>query len=121
MTSVEYKIPVSVLVLIHTPDAKILLLERADRPGFWQSVTGSQDHIDEPLSQTAHREVGEETGINCSDYALLDWQQHHAYKQDPLGGGHDRRAAGQDHNRHCHRELPLPRAVSGRDHGRVGI
>jgi dATP pyrophosphohydrolase len=39
----NYKIPVSVLVLVHTTDLQVLLLERADRPGFWQSVTGSQD------------------------------------------------------------------------------
>jgi dATP pyrophosphohydrolase len=106
MTSVEYKIPVSVLVLIHTPDAKILLLERADRPGFWQSVTGSQDHIDEPLSQTAHREVGEETGIDCSDYALLDWQQHHAYEIFPHW--RSRYAPGVTHNTEHVFSLQLP-------------
>jgi len=37
------KKPVSVLVLIHTPDLGVLLLERAAHPGFWQSVTGSQE------------------------------------------------------------------------------
>ena len=44
------KIPESVLVVIHTPDLRVLLLERADHPGFWQSVTGSKDSADEPLS-----------------------------------------------------------------------
>jgi len=39
----NYKQPVSVLVLVHTIDLQVLLLERADRPGFWQSVTGSLD------------------------------------------------------------------------------
>lgn len=59
----SYKIPVSVLVVIHTATLEVLLLERADKPGFWQSVTGSKDTIDEALQMTAIREVGEETGI----------------------------------------------------------
>ena len=56
------KIPESVLVVIHTPEMDVLVIERSDRPGFWQSVTGSKDHIDEPLALTAAREVAEETG-----------------------------------------------------------
>jgi len=39
------------------------LIERADRVGFWQSVTGSLDRSDEDLAQAATREVFEETGI----------------------------------------------------------
>ena len=58
-----HKIPESVLVVIHTSDMEVLLLERADRPGFWQSVTGSLDAPDEPLMTTAARELFEETGI----------------------------------------------------------
>ena len=61
------KIPVSVLVVIHTPDGQILLLERADRPGFWQSVTGSLDAPDEPLALAAAREVFEETGLRVGE------------------------------------------------------
>ena len=61
------KIPVSVLVVIHTPDGQILLLERADRPGFWQSVTGSLDAPDEPLALAAAREVFEETGLRVDE------------------------------------------------------
>lgn len=68
-----YKIPVSVLVLIHTLDLDVLLLERADRPGYWQSVTGSQDP-GETLQQTARREVREETGLEPDHYLLADWQ-----------------------------------------------
>ncbi|MFZ5555780.1 MAG: dihydroneopterin triphosphate diphosphatase [Pseudomonadota bacterium] len=68
-----YKIPVSVLVLVHTPDLDVLLLERADRPGYWQSVTGSQDP-GETLQQTARREVREETGLEPDHYLLADWQ-----------------------------------------------
>ena len=62
-----YKIPISVLVVIHTPELNVLLLERADRPGFWQSVTGSQD-AGETLPQTAQREIGEETGLDAGRY-----------------------------------------------------
>jgi dATP pyrophosphohydrolase len=58
-----YKIPESVLVVIHTPEREVLLMERADRPGFWQSVTGSKDRPDEELFEVAVREVAEETGI----------------------------------------------------------
>lgn len=67
------KIPESVLVVIHTADLRVLLLERADHPGFWQSVTGSRDAVDEPLAQTCRREVLEETGIDAASHHLLDW------------------------------------------------
>ncbi len=67
------KRPVSVLVVIHTPDLQVLLLERALHAGFWQSVTGSQEG-DESLVETAAREVGEETGIVVSPDAIKDWQ-----------------------------------------------
>lgn len=59
----EYKIPESVLVVIYSDGLEVLLLERADRPGFWQSVTGSKDTVDESPRQVAMREVREETGI----------------------------------------------------------
>lgn len=74
-----YKIPVSVLVVIHTADLQVLLLERADHPGYWQSVTGSQDP-GETLIQTAAREVFEETGLQAADYALTDWQTENRYE-----------------------------------------
>lgn len=67
-----YKIPVSVLVVIHTADGQVLLMERADAPGLWQSVTGSQD-AGETLMQTAIREVREETGLDAGQFALTDW------------------------------------------------
>jgi hypothetical protein len=69
----RYKRPVSVLVLIHTPGLKVLLLERAAHPGYWQSVTGSQE-AGERLPETAIREVAEETGIAASVDELHDWQ-----------------------------------------------
>jgi dATP pyrophosphohydrolase len=73
-----FKIPRSVLVVIHTPALDVLLIERADRPGLWQSVTGSLDAEDEPLDVTARREVAEETGI--TDGHLQDWQQTNVYE-----------------------------------------
>ncbi len=74
----EYKLPVSVLVVIHTPDLDILLLERADHPGWWQSVTGSQQP-GETLHETAAREVMEETGLDAGAYTLEDWGYSNVY------------------------------------------
>lgn len=74
-----YKIPVSVLVVIHTADLQVLLLERADHPGYWQSVTGSQDP-GETLLDTATREIAEETGLNAGDYQLTDWRVKNRYE-----------------------------------------
>jgi dATP pyrophosphohydrolase len=68
-----HKRPVSVLVVIHTPELQILLLERAANAGYWQSVTGSQED-DESLIATAAREVAEETGITASHGDLRDWR-----------------------------------------------
>ena len=57
-----YKNPVSVLVVIYTPDNQFLLIERAAHPGYWQSVTGSQE-TGETIQTTAARELAEETGL----------------------------------------------------------
>ena len=57
-----FKTPISALVLIHTADLQVLLMERADKSGYWQSVTGSVEG-DESPRQTAIREVLEETGL----------------------------------------------------------
>lgn len=72
------KLPVSVLVVIHTADGQVLLLERADAPGFWQSVTGSQE-AGETLEQTAIREVREETGLDAGKFALTPWGIENRY------------------------------------------
>jgi len=64
------KIPESVLVVIHTPALDVLLIERADAPGFWQSVTGSKDSLEESLAATCVREVAEETGIAVGTAAV---------------------------------------------------
>ena len=74
-----YKRPVSVLVVIHTPDLQILLLERAAHPGYWQSVTGSQEG-EETLIATAAREVAEETGLIALPDALTDWQLSNCFE-----------------------------------------
>ena len=78
-----FKIPESVLVVIHTPALRVLLLERADRPGFWQSATGSRDPDDVSLAATASREVLEETGIDAARYRLDDWQHAIEYEIYP--------------------------------------
>lgn len=80
-----YKIPESVLVVIHTADLQVLLIERADKAGFWQSVTGSLDAVDEPLLATAARELFEETGIAADGehIALRDWRLANVYEIYP--------------------------------------
>jgi dihydroneopterin triphosphate diphosphatase len=78
----RYKIPVSVLVVVYTPDLQVLLLERADRPGFWQSVTGSQN-AGETLADTAVREVREETGLEAAQGTLSDWQGQNVFEIYP--------------------------------------
>ncbi len=74
-----WKVPRSTLVVIYTEKQEVLLIERADHPGYWQSVTGSQDE-GETLLQTAAREVGEETGIDTTAYALENWQKQNVYE-----------------------------------------
>ena len=77
------KIPESVLVVIHTRDLRVLLLERADVPGFWQSVTGSKDALGEPLELTCRREVLEETGIDATAHELVDWRSTNRFEIYP--------------------------------------
>ena len=90
-----YKIPRSTLIIIYTPQAEVLLIERADKTGYWQSVTGSQDE-GETLAETAAREVGEETGLVALDYQLSDWQQKNVYEIFPMW--RHRYAPGVTHN-----------------------
>lgn len=79
MLARPFKIPLSVLVVIHTPALDVLLINRADSPGTWQSVTGSKDHEDEEFEQTAIREVREETGIDVATGTLTDWNLENVY------------------------------------------
>ena len=89
------KIPVSTLVVIYTPALEVLLLERADHPGFWQSVTGSQDE-GETLEQTARRELEEETGIVAPQDRLERWNLENVYEIYPVW--RHRYPAGVTHN-----------------------
>ena len=79
-----FKIPESVLVVIHTPRLEVLLIERADQPGFWQSVTGSKDALGEVLLQTAQREVWEETGLATPPAQWRDWAISNVYDIYPV-------------------------------------
>jgi dATP pyrophosphohydrolase len=84
-----FKIPQSVLVVIHTRECDVLLIERADQPGFWQSVTGSLDSLGETLASTCAREVEEETGIVVGSPAvpldaLRDWGLRNVYEIYPV-------------------------------------
>ncbi len=95
------KIPESVLVVIHTPALDVLLIERADKPGYWQSVTGSKDLLGESLTETCVREVAEETGIVIGSDAvpldaLVDWHLVNVYEIYPVW--RHRYAAGVTHN-----------------------
>lgn len=76
-----HKIPLSVLVLIHTPALEVLLIRRTGGDGHWQSVTGSKDHPDEAFERTARREVAEETGIDAlaPGCLLRDWGLENVY------------------------------------------
>jgi dATP pyrophosphohydrolase len=105
----QFKIPRSVLVVIHTRDLRVLLLERAAAPGFWQSVTGSLDREDEPLADTARREVGEETGLDASRYDLADWGYENRFEIFKLW--RSRYAPGVTHNVEHVFGLTVPEAL----------
>jgi dATP pyrophosphohydrolase len=102
------KMPVSVLVVIHTRDLQVLLLERTDKPGFWQSVTGSMEP-GETLLETAVREVREETGLEAAHYKLVDWKLSNVYEIYPHW--RYRYAPGVTHNTEHVFGLELPEAL----------
>ncbi|WP_159627784.1 dihydroneopterin triphosphate diphosphatase [Massilia puerhi] len=106
-----YKIPESVLVVIHTSAMEVLVLERADRPGFWQSVTGSLDSVDEPWADTAARELFEETGIVADGerIRLRDWQLANLYEIYPVW--RHRYAPGVTHNTEHVFSVCVPRDI----------
>lgn len=109
-----FKIPESVLVVIHTADLDVLLIERADKVGFWQSVTGSKDRVDEPLMTVAAREVGEETGIvvgtpGVPEHSLVDWRHTIDYEIYPVW--RHRYAPGVERNTEHWFGLTVPRDI----------
>ena len=112
-----YKQPVSVWVVIYTAALQVLLIERADFPGYWQSVTGSRDG-EETLRETAVRETFEETGLDAKIYQLVDWQQQNVY--DIYAQWQHRYPPGTTQNTEHVFGLQLPRQVevklSAREH-----
>lgn len=112
-----WKIPESVLVVIHTAALDVLLIRRADAEDFWQSVTGSRDFEDEPLARTAAREVAEETGIDCGEGTelasqLIDWRLQNIYEIYPRWRA--RYAPGVTHNTEHLFGLCLPGCITPR-------
>lgn len=119
----EFKIPESVLVVIYSSEMEVLLIERADKQGFWQSVTGSKDAIDEPLIETAIREVQEETGLQIGSQRvpienLHNWQLSNVYEIYPVW--RHRYAPGITHNTEHVFGLLIPRdhpiTLAAREH-----
>jgi len=117
MPAAAFKQPVSVLVLVYTGDGQVLLMERADAPGFWQSVTGSQD-VGETLAQTAIREVREETGLDAAQFELTPWQIENHY--EIYERWRHRYAPGVTHNTEhvfgLKLPAPLPITLEPREH-----
>jgi dATP pyrophosphohydrolase len=104
-----YKIPVSTLVVVHTPDLRVLLLERADYPQQWQSVTGSQEQ-GETLEETAVRELREETGLDAAAFGgVVDWERQNVF--EIFSRWRHRYAPGITHNTEHVFALEVPSAV----------
>ncbi len=106
-----FKTPVSVLVVIHNPASEVLLLERTSHPGYWQSVTGSQE-AGEALVETAVREVFEETGLDAGARRLLDWRLSNRFEIFPEW--RHRYAPGVMHNTEHVFSLPVPSGAAVR-------
>ena len=107
-----FKLPLSVLVVIHTPALEVLLIRRADHTEFWQSVTGSVDATDADLRHTAAREVQEETGLAAQPADLVDWGISNVYEIYPAW--RHRYAPGVTHNTEHVFSLCVPDVVSVR-------
>lgn len=111
------KIPISTLIVIHSASLQVLLLERRDHPGYWQSVTGSQEP-GETLRDTAIREVREETGLDATRYPFTDWRKENVYHIYPLW--RHRYPPGTTHNTEhvfgLSLPAPAPVVVAPREH-----
>src|SRR5918999_2440835 len=112
------KLPLSVLVVVYTAEREVLLLERAARAGFWQSVTGSLDRPDELAAAAAAREVREETGIDAASGRLAAWNVAYTFEIYPQW--RHRFAPGVTHNTERLFSLELaqraPVVVSAQEH-----
>lgn len=106
----SHKIPVSVLVVIHTAALEVLLLERAQHPGYWQSVTGSLEAADEPLERAAQRELREETGLEPDLGRLRRWNLVNTF--EIYGHWRHRFAPGTTHNTEHVFSFALPQRPS---------
>ena len=103
-----FKTPISALILIYTVDLQVLIMERADKAGYWQSVTGSLENGETPL-HAAIREVHEETGLNAMQYNLQDWQMSNVY--EIYEHWRHRYAPGVIHNTEHLFSLELPKTL----------
>lgn len=115
----SHKVPVSVLVVIHTAALDVLLLERAQRPGYWQSVTGSLETAGEALAHAAGRELQEETGLAAAQGRLRPWNVVNTF--EIYGHWRHRFAPGTTHNTEHVFSFALPQrlpvVLAAHEHG----
>ncbi len=105
------KIPESVLVVIHTPELDVLVIERADHKGFWQSVTGSKDRSTNrssrrPRARWRRRRASSSAATLVPQRCLLDW--HHRIEYDIYPQWRHRYAEGVTHNTEHQFSLLVP-------------
>ncbi len=62
-------------MVVATRTGRVLLMQRRDDPGFWQSVTGSLRWDEQSPVATAARELKEETGLPADGLMDLRWVQ----------------------------------------------
>ncbi len=109
MTAQGGKRPESVLVIVSTLAAEVLLLRRRQPAGLWQSVTGSLEWA-EGAAAAALRELREETGIDAGPAALIDCGRCNRYPIAPAWR-HRYRQEFSHNTEHVWR-IVLPRRVA---------